>query len=93
MGDPAKITDLELIFGRIISLASYFALFVAFIMLLIGGFRYLTSGGDPKKAEEAKNTITYAIFGLLVLVGIWFLLKFIKSFTGIDVTLFQIPTN
>lgn len=39
---------------------------VAVIMLIIGGFRYVVSGGDSSAVEGAKNTILYAIIGIIV---------------------------
>lgn len=42
------------------------------LFLIAGGFRYLTSAGDPKKTESAKGTITTAIVGfVLVIVAYW----------------------
>jgi hypothetical protein len=42
------------------------ALGVAFIV--IGGIKYITSGGDEKKVASAKNTILYAVIGLVVAI-------------------------
>ena len=39
---------------------------VAVIMIIIGGFRFVTSSGNPETAKSARNTITYAIIGLIV---------------------------
>ncbi len=39
---------------------------VAVIMLIIGGFRYVVSGGDSNAVEGAKNTILYAVIGIVV---------------------------
>ncbi len=39
---------------------------VAVIMLIVGGFRYVVSGGDSNAVESAKNTILYAIIGIVV---------------------------
>ncbi len=39
---------------------------VAVIMIIIGGFRYVVSGGDSSGVEGAKNTILYAVIGLIV---------------------------
>ena len=39
---------------------------VAIIMIIVGGFRYITSGGDSNKVGSAKNTIIYAIIGLIL---------------------------
>jgi len=88
--DPARISDLEFVFSQIVRFATYFALLVVFIMIISGGFKYITSGGDPKQTESAKNTITYAILGLVALIGIWLLLKFVTVFTGVDVTRFTL---
>lgn len=91
MNDPAQIKDLEFIFSRILNVVTDLAILAVFIMLVIGGFKYLTSGGDPKATESAQKTLTYAIFGLAALVGIWLILKFIEVFTGVKVTEFIIP--
>lgn len=80
----------EVIFQEILNVAVGFAVVVLFLFLVIGGFKFLTSGGDPKATESAKNTLTYAILGLALLVGIWFILLFIEKLTGIKVTEFKI---
>lgn len=41
---------------------------VSVIMLIVGGFKYVVSGGDSSKIESAKNTIIYAIVGIVVAV-------------------------
>ncbi len=39
---------------------------VAVIMIIVGGFRYITSNGDANAATAARNTIMYAVVGLIV---------------------------
>jgi hypothetical protein len=39
---------------------------VAVIMIIYGGFRYITSGGDSGSVGNAKNTLIYAIVGLII---------------------------
>lgn len=39
---------------------------VAVVMIIISGFKYITSGGDATKVASAKNTIIYALVGLIV---------------------------
>lgn len=39
---------------------------ISVIMLVIGGFKYVISSGDPSNVNSAKNTILYAIVGLVV---------------------------
>jgi len=87
----AKIQGLECIVKTILNFAVRLAGIALFIMLLVGGFKYLTSGGDPKATESAQKTLTYAILGLALLLGGWIILLFVKEFTGIDVTQFTIP--
>ncbi len=80
---PAPLTGLEGIFGNIVSLAIGFAGIAFFIMFLVGGFQYLTAGGNPQQAEGARKTLTYAIFGLIFIVLAYLILKFIASLTGV----------
>ena len=87
---PAQITDFVIIFQRILNVTVRLAGIAAFIMLIVGGFQYLTAGGDPKKTQAAGSTITYAIFGLAIIIAAWFILLFIEKFTGIKVTEFDI---
>lgn len=39
---------------------------IAVIMIVIGGFKFVTSGGDTNAVASAKNTIIYALVGLVV---------------------------
>lgn len=39
----------------------------AIILIIIGGLRYVTSGGDPESARKARNTILNALIGLVVI--------------------------
>lgn len=88
--DVHEIKDIVDIVENIFSIVIRLAGVATFIMLIIGGFKYLTAGGDPKAAESARNTITYAILGLVLIIAAWFILKFISEFTGVDVTEFKI---
>lgn len=90
MSDPAQLSNLEVVFKNVVNVILGFAGIAFFVLLLIGGFKYLTSGGDPKAVEGAKKTITYAIGGLLVIVLSFLILKLIQAITGVDVTQFKI---
>lgn len=39
---------------------------IALLMIAIGGFRYILARGDPSAVSQAKNTILYALIGLIV---------------------------
>jgi hypothetical protein len=61
-----------------------------FIMLVIGGFGFLLSGGDQKKLEKARGTLTAAITGVVIIIIAYLILRTISLFTGVDVTQFSI---
>lgn len=90
MGAPAQLSQLEDIFGNVVTSLLALGGIVLFLMLLSGGFKYLTSGGDPKATETAQKTLTYAIGGMVLLAGSYLILRIISDFTGADVTNFVI---
>lgn len=89
--DVVTLCALETLFENIVRISVYLVGLAAFITFIVGGIKYLTSGGDPKGTQQAQQTITMAIAGLFLLAAAWLILKFIKDFTGVDVTVFKIP--
>jgi hypothetical protein len=84
------IGGLQGVFGNVVQVALAFGGIVLFIMLLMGGFKYLSSGGDPKAVEGAKKTLTYAILGIVLLAAAYLILSLIERLTGAPVTEFRI---
>ncbi|HEY5668312.1 MAG TPA: pilin [Candidatus Saccharimonadales bacterium] len=64
------ITDIVNIFSMIVGIVSV-------IMIIYGGFRYVTSGGDSGNVSSAKNTIIYAVIGLVVVALAQFIVQFV----------------
>ena len=54
------------VFRQVTNVILYIVGAVAVIMLIIGGVKYVVSGGDAKKVTDAKNTVLYAIIGLII---------------------------
>jgi hypothetical protein len=52
---------------------------ISVIMLIIGGIRYVVSGGDSAAVTSAKNTILYAIVGIVVAILAYALVNFVIS--------------
>lgn len=52
--------------SKIVNIFSVIIGAIAIIMLLYGGLRYITSGGDSGRVGNAKNTLLYAIIGLII---------------------------
>jgi cytochrome bd-type quinol oxidase subunit 2 len=59
---------------------------VSVIMIIFGGFRYITSGGDSNNISSAKNTIIYAIIGLVIVVFAQFIVQFVLNRLGPNAT-------
>jgi hypothetical protein len=56
-----------------------------FVMFIVGAFRYLTSGGNSKGTEAAKNTLQFMVIGIVVALSGFIVINLISSFTGIEV--------
>ena len=68
---------------KIINIISVIVGVVAVIMIIVGGFRYITSGGSPDKVTGAKNTILYGIIGLIVVALAQVIVRFVlKNISG-----------
>lgn len=56
------------IITKAISLLSIVIGIAAVVVIIIGGFKYILSAGDPNSINSAKNTILYAVIGLVISV-------------------------
>ncbi|MEK7061513.1 MAG: hypothetical protein AAB954_02530 [Patescibacteria group bacterium] len=85
----------ELTLGRIVSGLIQFTMVIAaivfFFILVIGGIKWITSGGDKGQTETARNQITAALVGLVIVFAAWAILQLIKTFFGIDIFSLTIP--
>lgn len=50
---------------------------IAFLIIVIAGFRYVTSEGNPTTTGKAKNTIIYATIGLIIIALAFSIVKFV----------------
>jgi hypothetical protein len=76
------------IIGAIVILAFLFALF----FLLTGGLSWISSGGDKAQLEQARNKITHAIIGLIIIAAVWSIMNIIGPFLGISFPNLPFPT-
>lgn len=83
------LQDISIYIGNIIEAAIPLVGIIAFIMILVGGFTILTSGGNPENTQKGKNIITYAVLGIVLAIVSWLILLFIQNFTGAQVTEFR----
>ena len=73
-GAGAQVENIIQVSINIISIVVAVA---AVIMIIIGGFRYITSNGDPGSVSGAKNTILYAIVGLVIVALAQIIVRFV----------------
>jgi hypothetical protein len=52
---------------------------ISVIMIIVGGLRYVTSNGDASQVTAAKNTILYAVIGLVVALLAFAIVNFVVS--------------
>lgn len=76
---PATLFGDSGIFSEITNVLLFVIGGVAVIMIVIGGLRYVISGGDAKQVEAAKNTILYAIVGIVIALLAYAAVSFITS--------------
>lgn len=62
---------------RIVDIFSIVVGVVSVIMIIIGGFRYIISNGDSNGVQGAKNTILYAIVGLVIVLFAQVIVRFV----------------
>lgn len=78
-GCPADLFGDNGVFKKVTNTILYIVGIIAVIMLIIGGIRYVTSGGDAKKVTDAKNTVLYAIIGLVIAFLAFAIVNFVIS--------------
>lgn len=72
-------SDLKALAAKVVNLISLLVGIVAIIMIIYGGFRYITSGGSSEKIGSAKNTLIYAIIGLIIVALSQFIVHYVLT--------------
>lgn len=67
------------ILHSVINLFSLVVGIVSVIMIIFGGLKYITSGGDSGNVGNAKNTILYAIIGIVIVALAQFIVRFVLT--------------
>lgn len=76
-------STLSAVFTSIINVTYVLGLSLSLIFVIIGGIQYITSNGDPQKAEGARATITNAVIGAIIVVGF-------KAIVNVSLSLFGV---
>lgn len=86
-GQFAPLGNLEPanIISALIRLLLVVAAIVFFFMLVLGGIQWILSGGDKQKTEAARNQITAALVGLVVVFSAWAIAQLINALFGVNI--------
>ena len=81
-GSGTKITHL---INSLLPTIFYLAGLILFIMIIIGGFGLLTSGGNPDKMKAAQGKITSAVIGFVIIFISYWLMRIVEIVFGISI--------
>ncbi len=89
---PLVNLSIPSIVSGLIRLTLVVAAIVFFFILVIGGIKWIASGGDKGQTEAARSQITAALVGLVIVFAAWAILALIKTFFGVDIFSLTLPT-
>lgn len=95
VGNFAPLANLTIggIISGALSLLMLVVALVFFFILILGGLKWVMSGGDQKNVEAARNQITNALIGLAIVFAAWAIMRLIEVIFGIQIiTGLRIPT-
>jgi len=78
---PSNSVSLNSVISAIINIFSWIIGVTAVIMMMIGGFKFVTANGDSNSVSSARNTILYAAIGLVVAAFAQIIVKFVLTKT------------
>ena len=77
--DRGAGSALNRILKLVINIFSLVVGVISVIMIIVGGLKYITSGGDTGNIQGAKNTILYAVIGLVVVALAQIIVRFVLN--------------
>lgn len=82
---------LEIVYGNILAISSALIMLILFLMLVYGGFTYLTSMGDSNKMQKGRKILVWALIGVAVYATSYLILFIIDmAFMGGKGTIFKL---
>ena len=84
--------NLGQLLSNLLALIFFFASLLAFIFILIGGIQWITAGGDKIAAQSARDRITAAVVGLLIVVAAFAITTILNAVLGINLFEFEFPS-
>lgn len=82
-GDVPTLSCIGEVVVRVVNALLLFAGAIALGFIIWGGIRFILSSGDPKALGSAKNTLTFAIAGLILILTSFAIINFLGNFLGL----------
>lgn len=82
-GNVVTLSCLPILLGNVIFWLLVLAGITALFFIILSGFKFVTSGGDPKQAEGARKTLTFAVIGLILILTSFAIVRIISQVTGV----------
>jgi len=80
----ATINCIPVVLWLVIQSLLLFAGIVAIFIIIQSGAKFVLSSGDPKKIEEARNGLVYALLGIILIAAAYLLVSLVSFFTGVN---------
>jgi hypothetical protein len=77
LGGSLSQADPKAVVTRIINIALGFLGLIALCIILYGGFKWMTAGGNEEKTEEAKKVLGAGVIGLIIILASWAIASYV----------------
>lgn len=81
-GSSSTSSTLGTLAHTIVTTFTYIVGVISVIMLIVAAFKYVTSGGESSKVSSAKNTLIYALVGIVVVIAAQVIVSFVANTTS-----------
>lgn len=88
---PTEVSDVSRFVSVALQVLLVIAAVVFFVMLLVGGIRWILSGGDKANTQAARSQITAALVGLVIVFSAWIIAAIIGRVFRVDLFNIEIP--
>lgn len=86
-----SLTSLQLFLRNLVTMAFIIAGLWFFIQLILGGYNYMTAGGDKEAVQKAQRRIQNAFIGLVIILAIYAMASVIRIIFDFNILTFNIP--
>lgn len=92
--DVATVQGLMCLVTNVLSVTLPLIGIAGFVMMLFGALQWMLSGGNSQSVEKARNSMVFAVVGLILALSSFVIVNLIANFTGIEIIKeFTIPTS